>query len=166
MRRQDWISRKEKLERLFAIYDTLPTNPPDLRIHWVRYLVVRTSGFIETSVSYFYNQYAADKASLKIRSFLEARLESPGNLRMDRIMRLVQEFSGDWYQEIESHTDFDRIRAAINSVVANRNTVAHAIPAPIRRRGSRRVRHGCGPAQRAWRGCGPIQWAPAIREAI
>src|SRR5262249_6050983 len=88
-------------------------------------LVVRTSGFIETSVSYFYNQYAADKASPKIRSFLEARLETPGNLRMDRIMRLAQEFSGDWSQEIESHADFDRIRAAINSVVAQRNLLAH-----------------------------------------
>ncbi len=40
------------------------------------------------------------------------------------------------------------------------------IPAPIRRRGGRRVRHGCVPAPRSRRGCVPIQSGPAFREAF
>jgi hypothetical protein len=125
MRVSDWLYRKQRLDNLFSIYGTLPTVPPDVRIHWIRYLIVRTSGFLETSLGYFYSEYTATKAGPRVISFVDSRLESPGNMRMERVLRLIKEFGDDWHSQVEAHPDFDRIRVAVNSIVTNRNTIAH-----------------------------------------
>jgi hypothetical protein len=125
MRMQHWLDRKREIERLFDAYDRFPADQADLRRHWIQYLVVRIAGFLETSVSFIYNEYAADKASRRIRSFVSYRLEKPGNLRMDRVAKLVKEFGDDWYSELTEHADIDQIEAAVNSIVSNRNNVAH-----------------------------------------
>ncbi|MGH2551369.1 MAG: HEPN domain-containing protein, partial [Thermomicrobiales bacterium] len=97
----------------------------ELKRHWMQYLVVRISGFLETSISYIYNEYASDKANARILSFLTARLENPGNLRTDRLYRLIKEFGQDWHDEVIGRPDAEQIAAAVNSIVVNRNHVAH-----------------------------------------
>lgn len=125
MRKQDLVTKKERLDRLFEYYDRLPATEPELRAHWVRYLVVLTSGYLETSVSYIYSGYAEGKSAPRIIRYIAARLESPGNLKMVRLERLIREFGDDWFDELKTRPDFDQIRSAVDSVVSNRNNVAH-----------------------------------------
>lgn len=125
MRTQHWLNRKQRLESLFDSYDRLPESPPNIRAHWVRYLVVLTSGFLETSVSFIYTAYAEDKASPRLQKYVSAQLDSPGNLRMDRLCRLIGSFGEDWLEEVTQLPDYGRIKAAVDSIVSNRNNVAH-----------------------------------------
>jgi len=125
MRRRDWGFAKDKLDELYGAYDSISTEDLLIRSHWIRYLIVITSGFMETSVRMFYTQYAEDKSSPKVHSFVLERLDRPGNMRMDKLLRLVGEFDRDWRCEIESHSDFARLKASLNSLVTLRNSIAH-----------------------------------------
>jgi hypothetical protein len=125
VRKQGWVSNKERLDRLFIGIERIPPSEPELRSHWVRYLVIRTSGFLETSVSYIYSQYAEEKAEPRVARFVAAQLDYPGNLKMDRLERLIRDFDDEWFNELQRTPEFDQIKAAVESVVSNRNRVAH-----------------------------------------
>ncbi len=125
MRRQGWVSKKDRLDRLFGYYRQLPPTQPELRSHWVRYLVVLTSGFLETSVGYIYTEYARVKSEQRVGKYVAARLERPVNLGMDRLEQLVRDFDDAWLDELQKHPDFDQIRSSVQSVVSNRHKVAH-----------------------------------------
>jgi hypothetical protein len=125
MRQAEWLDNKRQLESLFDLYDQIPNNFNEVKAHWIRYLVVRTSGFIEVSLSDFLVQYSEDKAAPRVLRFVDRRLEYPGNMAMERILGIIHQFGEDWHDEIKNRPDFDQMKSAINSLIAIRNAVAH-----------------------------------------
>jgi hypothetical protein len=124
VRRQSWLSKKQRLDRLFAHYERLP-DEDEIRSHWVRYLVILTSGLLETTVEFIYTEYTAAKSAPRVSKFVARRLAKGGNLGMNKLEQIVRDFDDLWFQQLQQHTDFDEISSAVESVVSNRNRVAH-----------------------------------------
>ena len=85
--------------------------------------LILVSGFIESSIRSIYEQYASNKASPKVANFVGNRLRSFQNPRMDKILDLSGAFSAEWRDELDKAPD--EAKSAINSIVANRNRIAH-----------------------------------------
>jgi hypothetical protein len=122
MRSYDVVRQKKKLDELFGQIKSGPEEP-EARSHWTKYLCILVSGFIESSIRSIYGQYASSKASPKVANFVGSRLKSFQNPRMDKILDLSGAFSAEWRDELDKAPD--EAKSAVNSIVANRNRIAH-----------------------------------------
>jgi hypothetical protein len=116
-------SSKQRLDDLFKKISALPADG-ELLAHWARYLCVLVSGFIDTSVSEIYIEYASKQASPSIRNYVESRLLSLQNLNMQKIISLAGIFNSTWAEELTQSTNGER-KDAIDSILNNRNKIAH-----------------------------------------
>ena len=96
----------------------------ELQSHWARYLCILVSGFLETSVRAIYSQYANTKAAPYVANYVDSQLQSFQNPNMERILQLARSFSPEWEEHLRSVTQGEP-KDAIDSIVANRNRIAH-----------------------------------------
>lgn len=123
MKRVDIAREKRRLDNLFQRTGDLPQDP-EILAHWSRYLCVLVSGFIETSVCTIYSQYVTDKAHPNVANYVTRRLNTFRNPNMERILEVTRAFSPEWEKQLRDGTA-EELKAAIDSVVANRNQIAH-----------------------------------------
>lgn len=123
MNQIDVVRYQKRLDGLFKQVSLLGDNA-ELQSHWARYLCVLVSGFIEISVRSLYSGYAKNKAAPYVANFVEHYLERLQNPNMDRIVTLAGAFSPKWEEELRIVTEGE-LKDAVDSVVANRNRIAH-----------------------------------------
>lgn len=123
MRNIDIVRREQRLDSLFATAGRVARNP-ELQSHWARYLCILVSGFLEASIRTIFARYASERAHPQVTSFVTAQLGFLQNPKMGKILELVGKFSADWKEQLEAETDGE-IKAAVNSIVTNRNKIAH-----------------------------------------
>jgi hypothetical protein len=92
--------------------------------HWARYLCVLTSGYVEVSLRAILADYVAARAHPDILNYVESRLEGVTNLNEERVYQLLTAFRPEW-GEIFRRLRSDEQKDALDSVVANRNQLAH-----------------------------------------
>lgn len=129
MKARQLASHISRLDALFAKASELQAND-ELLAHWARYLCVLVSGLIEKSIITIYVAYAQDRGHDNLGRFVSARLKRFQNANRERITQLVASFSPDWARQLEGSVD-ESVWAAIDSVVANRNQIAHGENAGI-----------------------------------
>jgi hypothetical protein len=116
-------SYQQRLDHLFEQVKSIPGDS-ELQSHWARYLCILVSGYIETSVIAIYIEYTKGKASPDVLNFVERRLLSQQNLNMDKIIQLVGTFNNKWAEDLSTATRGE-LKDAVDSIVANRNKIAH-----------------------------------------
>ncbi|MBD2453540.1 hypothetical protein H6G80_05560 [Nostoc sp. FACHB-87] len=123
MKNREVMRAKQKLDNLFEKVNQLPDDN-ELKAHWARYLCILVSGFIENSVRAIYSQYAKNKAIPNIANFVERKLDDLQNPKMEKILQLTGAFSLQWESNLRKATEGE-LKDAIDSIVANRNNIAH-----------------------------------------
>lgn len=123
MKNNEVMRAKQKLDNLFEKVNQLPDDI-ELKAHWARYLCILVSGFIENSVRAIYSQYAKNKANTNIANFVERKLDDLQNPKMEKILQLTGAFSAEWESTLRKNTE-GALKDAIDSIVANRNNIAH-----------------------------------------
>lgn len=113
---------KSRLDDLFKKVASI--HDLELQAHWARYLCVLVSGFIEVAVKEILDDYATRRASPEISNYVSRKLRRETNLNMEKIKDLLSQFNGDWSEELERQTQGE-LKGAIDSIVANRNQIAH-----------------------------------------
>ncbi|HDM77675.1 MAG TPA: hypothetical protein ENG51_14575 [Deltaproteobacteria bacterium] len=113
---------KSRLDDLFKKVTSV--DDLELQAHWARYLCVLVSGFIEIAIKEILDDYAARRASPEISNYVSRELRKETNLKMNKIIRLLSQFNGDWGEELERQTEGE-LKDAIDSIVANRHRIAH-----------------------------------------
>ena len=116
-------SMKHRLDAVFALAAKQGADEEVLS-HWARYLCVLTSGFIEVSLRSILSEYAAVRSHPDLTNFVVSRLQRMTNLNEKRVYNLLAAFQPGWAEQFRLKTT-DRQKAALDSVVANRNQIAH-----------------------------------------
>jgi hypothetical protein len=114
---------QKRLDDLFKKISELPVEP-EIMSHWSKYLCVLVSGFLETSITTVYSNYANNSASQNTANFAQKNLLQFQNAKMEKILSLTGMFSADWREELEIYIE-EEIKASIDSIVANRHLIAH-----------------------------------------
>jgi RiboL-PSP-HEPN len=123
MKNIEVVRYKQQLDDLFAKISNLPVEE-EIQSHWARYLCIRVSGFLEISISSIYSKYAKDKSAPFVANYIEKKLSSFQNPTMDKITKLVSDFSPEWSEQLKELVDGE-IKDSIDSIVAVRNQIAH-----------------------------------------
>ena len=89
-----------------------------------RHLCVVVSGFVERSVADLLAAFAGRVGSPVLQSYVENSLRRLTNVNKEKLLQLLGSFDPDWRTEYDAFI-VDEREAALNSVVALRNRIAH-----------------------------------------
>jgi RiboL-PSP-HEPN len=117
------LRQKNRLDALFS-KNSFFKDEPEIQSHWARYLCILTSGFLENSVRELYSEYAKSKCAPYVANFVERQISRFQNPDMNKILTLVGSFSQEWEEDLRAKTSGE-ICDAVNSIVNNRNNIAH-----------------------------------------
>lgn len=117
-------SRRQRVEAVFARVAEIPPERLQLRADFACYLCVVVSGFVEAEIASIARSHSRTRASDTVFNFVDSRLTRPGNLNAERLLQMVGTFSPEWRDQLEQYISGER-RDALDSVVANRNSIAH-----------------------------------------
>ena len=103
------------------------TNDIELQGHWGRYLCIVAAGFVENGLQTIYSEFASNAASPQVAHFVTKRLEQVTNPKAYRFTEVAATFSSTWEADLRAFLDRDgeERRNAIDSIMANRNRLAH-----------------------------------------
>jgi hypothetical protein len=114
---------RQRLDALFSRVSTI-SHDLELQAHWARYLCILTSGFIEESVRILLSEYVQKRADSNISRYVNAQLEGFQNPKAGKILDLLRAFDIAWAESAEQFLGDER-KDAIDSIVNNRNQIAH-----------------------------------------
>ena len=117
------VQAKDRLDDLFSRVNEF-SEDIELQSHWAKYLCVRVSGFIETSIRSILSEYAREKSDPFVANYVESRLGSFQSPNMERILQLLGAFNSTWQDELKSLTEGEP-KDAIDGIKANRDLIAH-----------------------------------------
>lgn len=118
-------SYRDRLDSLLLRADRV-APPPDAEFiaHWTRYLCVLVSGLIEVSVREAFLEYCRSRSDERVMAYVDQQLRWFQNPKMSRIIELATSFDRLWADDLAQRTAGE-LRDAVDSVVANRNQIAH-----------------------------------------
>lgn len=114
---------EKQLDNLFRDVSTIAEGE-EIKAHLSRYLCVRTSGYLENVVRNLIANFCEGTSPQPIANYIGKRTKYITNLDFNKIKSLLAEFNNDWSMKFESTTS-DQQKSSLNSVVSNRNSIAH-----------------------------------------
>lgn len=117
-----------RLSSLIDRVDRLrPGTDPELISHWTQYLCVLMSGMIEVSVQESFSEYARARSERRVSSYVDKQVSYLQNPKMEKIISLAAPFDPVWAESLRAQTQ-GQLKDAVDSIVANRNSIAHGDP--------------------------------------
>jgi hypothetical protein len=101
------------------------TQDVELLSHWARYFCVRTSGIIERGIVEIYSEFATRKSSRQVGNYAASRLKTIQNPNAEKIEIVAKSFDVHWATNLKIYLEEDGRKDAIDSVMNNRNQIAH-----------------------------------------
>jgi len=121
-----WSERERlanRIDHLFKKADSIDDD--ELRSDLARYICVLASGYLEASCRDIFGNFAKKQSSPAVYRFVAQHLAQYYNLKTEKCIQLASSFDPDSRRKIEQHDEFERLKAAVDSIVANRNNIAH-----------------------------------------
>ena len=124
------IKDKKKLDQVFKDTDELLREinrhsiDLEMQSHLAKYLCVLVSGFLERSVRAILHDYVKAKSAPAISKYVEDQLQFFYNPKTNKILELVGAFSPNWRTSLETAIE-DEVRDALDTIVENKNKIAH-----------------------------------------
>jgi hypothetical protein len=115
-------SRRAKLLNLIDLAERQTDLVTQARL--TEFVCIRVAGFVEQAVRIIYHDHAATRGQAHLAAFVGATLERPGNLNAERLLATVGRFGRPWRDPFQQWLS-DEKRSALNSVMGNRNRIAH-----------------------------------------
>ena len=111
-----------KLDSLFTLADTISDD--EVKGHFAKYLCIRTSGLVEVFFKTQIEDYAVGTSPKPIVSFVNHKFKTFTNINTKKINDLFEMFSLEWQQRFNDEMSEEQ-KSALNSVISNRNNIAH-----------------------------------------
>jgi hypothetical protein len=97
----------------------------------LQYLCVRISGNLEICIREVLREYTRRRANPTVLRAIERRLAGFQNPQCQRIVDILSDFDVEWSKQFENFAIADDMKDKIDSIVANRNLIAHGRPTGI-----------------------------------
>src|SRR5438552_2518250 len=104
--------------------DVAPAVADELRSDLARYLCVLVSGFLQRAVVELCLERCRAKSEAPVIQYVSSRLEMFRNPSTDQVLALLGDFDKGWRGLAQKYIAGKR-RDAVDSVVSNRNRIAH-----------------------------------------
>jgi len=119
------ISRqRERLSHTFGRITDIHEDATETRADFAKYLCVRVSGYLETSISGLLMAFAANQSSTRVSRYVGADLKRFQNASTGKILELFGRFDEAWRDDLKAYLA-DEKSDAIGTIIANRHKIAH-----------------------------------------
>jgi hypothetical protein len=96
----------------------------ELKAALASHICVLLSGLIETTIRTVCGEHCSEKCEVRVANYVNSQLGLFRNPKWQSILQLLAQFDPDWRKSIEQRCT-DEIKLAVDSVVNNRNQIAH-----------------------------------------
>lgn len=114
--------RENHIEFLFDIINNFKDN--EIKSHWVKYLCVIISGYLEFSIQIIFDIYCEKNANSYVHNFASTKLDRLYNPKTQRIIEVANSFNKNWGDHIKKYTKGE-LKDSIDGIIENRNKIAH-----------------------------------------
>ena len=125
MKNQEVARQVQRLRSLVKKVQEASDDDFDLQAHWARYLCILASGLVENGLKEIYSEFIKNKAAKPVADYAISYLSKLQNPKAEKVMELVGSFRQEWRAELETYLADDGRKDAIDSIINNRNQIAH-----------------------------------------
>lgn len=127
---------RQRLEDLRRLVMEAPAEPPDVGAQLARFLVVRSTGYIEVTFETCIKHFAEAKSHPAIARHVAAGLFRGRNPRPDVLVERIKTLSETWAAELLAYLaeEDDRVKRELEFMVDRRNKIAHGQSESVNRR--------------------------------
>ena len=111
-----------RLDRVFNLADSIQEE--EIKSHLARYLCILTSGYFEESIKIIIEYYASKNATPNIVNYVSQTTRKLTNLNTEKIENFLSSFNPKLKDDF-NYLLTDEGKDALDSVIANRNNIAH-----------------------------------------
>jgi HEPN superfamily RiboL-PSP-like protein len=111
-----------RLNRLFE--KAVGIEDEEMQAEFARYLCVLCSGFLETAIAEVLSAYARNNAGRRVSSYVSSEVGGGWNPWYADIVKTLDQFDAAWADHMRAFGS-DKRAEEVNSVVRNRNPIAH-----------------------------------------
>jgi hypothetical protein len=97
----------------------------ELQGHWGKYLCILVAGFMENAVAEVYTDFVRCASSKPVQDFSSAVLRRIRNPKAKAFVETARAFNPLWAAELEHYLGSDDRAEALDSIMNNRNLIAH-----------------------------------------
>jgi hypothetical protein len=118
---------RKTIDRLDALYRSLSSRAPDEYFLSIiaSHICILQSGILENVIKESLGDYCDKRCTIEVANFVKKRLNDLHNPRTERLEELLGSFSDNWRNDLLSFWGDGETKGHINSIVANRNQIAH-----------------------------------------
>jgi hypothetical protein len=119
---------RSQLQATIDRIGTIPEAELETRSEYVRYLIVRLSGFVEYGLEQVMIEFIQANSYGPVRSYALAYAGYLGNPNADNICKFVRRLDGTWAKDLDAFLATEERRQSLNSLIGLRHQVAHGMP--------------------------------------
>lgn len=133
---QEMATSRERLKGLKQLLDSLPSEPPEVGAELARFLVVRSTGYIEHTFETCIMHFAEAKSHPAVARHVSSGLFRGKNPRSDALLKRMAGFDDLWASDLGAllNDDDGRISRELDFMVDRRNRIAHGQSESVNRR--------------------------------
>lgn len=125
MQNRELVRQLQQIERLIRRTD-IATLGSELQSHWGRYLCIMAAGFLENALQIIYSDFASQTSSRHIARYVSMDIKRVTNPRAGRFVEITGMFDANWGRRLQEFLEEEpQRRDAINTIMSNRNKIAH-----------------------------------------
>jgi hypothetical protein len=118
--------RLERIESLINKAADSSLVDTELQAHWARYLCVLAAGFLEKAPLETYAEFSRNSASPQVAGFARSILNRlTQNPNAQRFVDIATRFHAPWGSELKELFENGNGKNALDSIMNNRNRIAH-----------------------------------------
>lgn len=127
MQNNEIKAHKNKIDSLIRRIEKYSKTDFDLEImsDLSKYACIQVSGYFDKSIFYLLLKYAEKHSNKELQKFVYEKLKRFSNASSGKIENLFKSYSKCWTQSIVSHPRYNELKGSINSLVRERNLIAH-----------------------------------------
>ena len=116
---------KQRIDAAITRMQAIPLDwDGELKADLAKYLCVIVSGYLEKSVSELLIEHARKSGAPSLLRYVEKTTSRFANANSEKILTIVDQFDSNWHSRMQAVL-VDEVKAAVDSVVANRHQIAH-----------------------------------------
>jgi hypothetical protein len=102
------------------------THALEMHAHWAKYICVLSAGYIENIVRDVYGNYVKSHSySAAVIRYAKNQIDWVQNPNSEKLIAIARSFDDKWGRDLESYLAQEYRKDAVNSIISNRNLIAH-----------------------------------------
>lgn len=114
--------QEKKLDDLFKEVSLVKDD--EIKSHLSKYLCIKVSGYFENVLKVLISDYVSKSCSKESANYIISNTKRITNLSDEKLTDFLKSFSDKWTDDY-NYAITDQHRSSLNSLISNRNSIAH-----------------------------------------